>query len=132
MQRITPYLLYEDVAGALNWLAKAFGFREYGTRVSGPDGQVTHAAMELEGSIIMLGWPGPEYQNPQRLGQVTQSLYVRVEDVDKHFERARAAGAMILQEPEEMFYGDRRYGAVDPEGHHWYFAQEVREVSAEE
>ena len=132
MQRITPYLLYEDVVGALNWLAQAFGFREYGTRVSDPDGKVTHAAMELEGSIIMLGWPGPDYQNPQRLGAVTQSLYVRVEDVDKHFAQAREAGARILQAPEDMFYGDRCYGAADPEGHHWYFAQQVREVSAEE
>jgi uncharacterized glyoxalase superfamily protein PhnB len=52
-----------------------------------------------------------------------------VNDVDKHFEQARKAGATILQEPEDMFYGDRRYGAADPEGHHWYFAQHVREVA---
>ena len=129
MQRITPYLLYEDVAGALDWLAKAFGFRESGTRMSGPDGKVNHAAMELDDSIIMMGCPGPDYKNPKRLGDVTQSLYVRVNDVDKHFEQARKAGAKILQEPEDMFYGDRRYGAADPEGHHWYFAQQVRQVA---
>ena len=93
MQRITPYLLYEDVGGALDWLAKAFGFREYGTKMSDPDGKVRHAAMELDGSIIMMGCPGPDYKNPKRLGQVTQNLYVRVDDVDRHYEQALKAGA---------------------------------------
>ena len=132
MQRITPYLLYEDVAGALDWLARAFGFRESGTKMSGPDGKVNHAAMEVDDSIIMMGCPGSDYKNPKRLGHVTQNLYVRVDDVDKHFERARKAGATILQEPEDMFYGDRRYGVADLEGHYWYFAQQVREVAPEE
>ena len=132
MQRITPYLLYEDVAGALDWLAKAFGFRECGPRMTGPDGKVNHAAMELGDGIIMMGCPGPDYKNPKRLGAVTQNLYVRVEDVDKHFERARKAGATILQEPEDMFYGDRRYGAADLEGHHWYFAQQIGEGASKE
>lgn len=129
MQRITAYLLYEDVAGALDWLARAFGFREYGTRMLGPDGKVNHAAMEVGDSLIMMGCPGPDYKNPKRLGHVTQNLYVRVDDVDKHFEQAKTAGAVILEEPEDMFYGDRRYGAADPEGHHWYFAQPVREAA---
>lgn len=126
MQRITPYLLYEDVAAALEWLAQAFGFREYGTRMVGPDGKINHAAMELDdGSIIMMGCPGPHYKSPKRLGQVTFNLYVRVDDIDKHFEQARRAGATVLQEPEDMFYGDRRYGVADREGHYWYFAQEM-------
>jgi PhnB protein len=125
MQRITPYLLYEDVAGALDWLAEAFGFREYGEKMSSPDGKIMHAAMVLDDSIIMMGCPGPDYKNPKGLGQVTQSLYIRVDDVDKHFEQARKAGATILQEPENMSYGDRRYGVADPEGHHWFFAQYV-------
>jgi uncharacterized glyoxalase superfamily protein PhnB len=127
MQRITPYLLYEDVDAALNWLARAFGFREYGEKISGPDGKINHAAMQLNESFIMMGYPGPEYQNPKRLGHVTQNLYVRVDDVDKHYEQARKEGARIIQEPEDMFYGDRRYGAEDPEGHQWYFAQQIRD-----
>jgi uncharacterized glyoxalase superfamily protein PhnB len=125
MQRITPYLLYEDVGAALSWLAPAFGFREYGEKISDPDGKVRHAAMALNDSLIMMGCPGPEYQNPKRLGHVTQNLYVRVDDVDRHYEQAKKAGARILQEPEDMFYGDRRYGAEDLEGHHWYFAQQI-------
>jgi PhnB protein len=122
---ITPYLLYEDVAGALKWLAKAFGFRAYGARMSGPDGKINHAAMKLGDDVIMMGCPGPKYKNPRRLGQVTQNLYVLVDDVDKHFKRARKAGATIIEEPEDQFYGQRRYGAADPEGHVWYFAQDL-------
>ena len=131
MPRITPYLLYEDVAGALEWLTRAFGFRER-MRIPGPDGKVGHAEMELADGIIMMGCPGPQYQNPKRVGHVTQNLYVYVDDVDKHFEKAKKEGATILEEPEDQFYGDRRYGAVDLEGHHWYFAQHVRDVALED
>ena len=131
MPRITPYLLYEDVAGALEWLSRAFGFRER-MRIPGPDGKVGHAEMELADGIIMMGCPGPQYQNPKRVGHVTQNLYVYVDDVDKHFEKAKKEGATILEEPKDQFYGDRRYGAVDLEGHHWYFAQHVRDVALED
>ena len=131
MQRITPYLLYEDVAGALDWLAKAFGFRER-MRMPGPDGKIAHAEMELAGGVVMMGCPGPNYQNPKRLGHVTQNLYVYVDDVDEHFAQAKRAGAKILEEPADQFYGDRRYGAEDLEGHHWYFAQHVRDVAPED
>lgn len=130
-QRITAYLNYEDVAGALDWLTRAFGFREH-SRMAGPDGNVVHGAVQLGDAVVMMGDPGPEYQNPKRLGHVTQSLYVVVDDVDKHYETAKAAGAKIIEEPKDQFYGDRRYGAEDPEGHHWYFAQHIRDVSPEE
>ncbi len=122
---ITPYLLYEDVGGALKFLAKAFGFRKHGAQMRGPDGKINHAAMRLGEDLIMLGRPGTGYRNPKRLGQATQELYVNVEDVDKHFERAKKAGATILQEPADTAYGHRRYGAADPEGHEWYFAQDI-------
>ena len=131
MPRITPYLYYEDVAKALDWLAAAFGFRER-LRMPAPDGSIGHAEVELADGVIMLGRPNAEYRNPKRLGGVTQNIYVYVDDVDKHFERAKRAGAEILAEPEDQFYGDRRYGAVDPEGHEWYFATHVRDVAPED
>lgn len=130
--RIIPYLLYEDVAAAVDWLERAFGFTERGRRFSGPDGKVSHAEVALGDGVVMMGCPGPEYRSPKRLGQATQQLYIYVEDVDAHFERARAAGATILAEPADQFYGDRRYGATDPEGHCWYFAQHVRDVAPED
>jgi len=123
---ITPYLLYEDVGAILKFLAKAFGFRRYGAQMRSKNGKVNHAAMQVGPDVIMMGCPGSNYRNPKRLGQATQSLYVNVENVDKHFERARKAGAKILEVPADTEYGHRRYGAEDPEGHQWYFAQEIR------
>lgn len=130
-QKIVPYLYYEDVAGALQWLAKAFGLRER-SRVPGSDGGIMHAEMECEDGLVMMGRPGPEYRNPKHLGGATQSLYVYTEDVDKHFRRAKEAGAKIVYEPADQFYGDRNYGAEDPEGHVWYFAKHVRDVKPED
>jgi PhnB protein len=93
---ITPYLLYEDVAGAIKFLSKAFGFRKSGSTMSDKNGKLTHAAMKLGGDLIMMGDPGPRYKNPKKLGEATQMLYVKVNDADKHFARARKAGAKIL------------------------------------
>lgn len=126
MPRITPYLYYADVAAALAWLAQAFGLRER-MRMEESGGRIAHAEMELADGVVMLGCPGSDYRNPRSLGPATHSLYVYVDDVDDHFQRAQAAGAKILEEPADQFYGDRRYGAEDPEGHHWFFAKRVRE-----
>ena len=122
---IIPYLLYEDVASALKFLSKAFGLKKYGSPYRGPDGKINHAAMQLGNDLIMMGYPGPKYKNPKRLGQATQNLYIDIDDVDAHCERARKAGARIIEEPADTFYGDRRYGAEDPEGHQWYFAKHI-------
>ncbi len=122
--RITPYLLYEDLGGALEWLAKAFGFRELLRH--GPDGKPTHAEMQLgEDGRIMMGHPGPQYRNPLHIGHRTHNLYVRVEDVDTLFERARQAGAVVIETPADQPYGERRCAVDDPEGHRWYFAQPI-------
>ena len=64
MTRITPYLLYEDVAGAMAWLAKTFGFTER-MRLAGPDGMIAHAEMVLADGVVMMGCPGPTYRNPK-------------------------------------------------------------------
>jgi len=126
ISQITPYLLYRDVAKALVWLERAFGFKEYGERYLNEKGKVNHAAMQhVDGSLLMMGCPGRKYRNPKQLGVVTQMLYVNVDDVDGHYRRAMRAGAKILEEPTDTFYGARRYGAADPEGHQWYFAQEL-------
>jgi PhnB protein len=131
MPRISPYLYYEDVAGALAWLSRAFGLSER-VRMTGPDGSIAHAEMEFADGVVMMGRPGPDYRNPKHLGGATQSLYLYTDEVDKHFRRAKEAGAKIVQEPTDQFYGDRSYGAEDPEGHVWYFAQHTREVTPEE
>lgn len=129
--RVTPYLLYEDVAKALAFMEAAFGFKER-MRIPMPDGSIGHAEAELADGVIMMGCPGPDYQSPKRCGHSTSQVYVYVDDVDAHFAQARDAGATILEEPTDQFYGDRRYGAEDPEGHVWYFATHVRDVAPED
>jgi len=110
----------------MKFLSRAFGFEKFGTSMRGSDGKINHGAMKLELDLVMMGYPGPKYKTPKELGQATQNLYVNVADVDKHFARAKKAGAKILEEPQNTFYGHRRYGAEDPEGHQWYFAQDLK------
>ena len=128
---VMPYLLYEDSDAALEFLVDAFGFTEK-VRMTGDDGRVNHAEVQMSDGVIMLGTPPGDYKNPAKLGGKTQSIYVYVDDVDMHYERAKQAGAKIVREPEDQFYGDRNYGVEDPEGHEWYFGTHVRDVSPEE
>jgi len=124
--RIFPYLGYEDGDAALDFLATAFGFTEQ-SKMHMPDGSLGHADMDLDGAGIMLGHP-PGYKSPRHEGRPSDVLvYVYVDDVDAHFRRAKAAGATILEEPTDQPYGDRRYTAEDPEGHHWTFATHIKE-----
>jgi uncharacterized glyoxalase superfamily protein PhnB len=131
-QTVTPYVLYKEVDQALDFLSRAFGFEEV-LRYTGGDGYVNHAEMKVgEDGAIFLGDPGDQYRNPTDLGQETVGLYVMVDDADAHCERARSASAEITEEPVDQEYGHRRYTAVDPEGHVWFFAQETRAVAPEE
>jgi len=129
-QIITPYLLYKDCDAALQFLSDAFGFEEV-LRYTGEGGYVNHAEAKLGDAFIYLGDPGDDYRNPKDVG-VTVLLHVVVDDVDAHFEHAKAAGVDVKDEPEDQDYGHRRYSALDPEGHHWYFASAVKDVAPEE
>ena len=112
-QTITPYLLYEDGAAAIDFLASAFGFREV-LRSESPEGRVWHAELALGDGNVYLGEPGSDYRNPKRSGAMTVGIHVYVDDVDAHFEHARSAGATIRDEPADHEYGDRRYSAEYP------------------
>ena len=131
MQKITPYLLYEDVEGALDFLARAFGFEEV-LRYTGSAGYINHAEMRLGDGAIYLGDPGDAYRNPRAAGGATVHINVTVDDVDALFLRARETGAEINEEPTDQPYGERRFGATDPEGHRWWFSQPIRHVAPEE
>ena len=131
-------LTYQDPLTALKWLERAFGF-ETSMLIMGRSGVYRadefHAEMRFGDGVIMIGgeWNTP-YRSPKSAGGVmTQTLHVHLdEDVDAHCERARTAGATILAEPSDQFYGDRTYRAEDLEGHIWTFGQTVRQVSREE
>ena len=125
--QISPYLLYENAAAALDWLTATFGFEER-MRMADADGRVKHAEIAMGSGVVMLGEPESNFVSPKRHGHVCQLVHVYVHDVDAHFANAKAAGAVILSEPEDKHYGDRSYAAEDLEGQHWYFAQHVRDV----
>jgi uncharacterized glyoxalase superfamily protein PhnB len=123
--KITPYLYYEDAGAAMDWLIEAFGFEER-MRMTNDEGRVNHGELVLGDGLVMVGEPGGGYENPnKRGGRATAGVNVYVDDVDAHFERARAAGAKINEEPSNQDFGDRRYIAEDPEGHDWFFSQRL-------
>jgi len=135
-----PSVSYRDPLAALKWLETAFGF-ETTILVSDASGQVTHAEMGFHGGAVAIGgeWEGAPLAparscSPASLdGSMTQFIRVHLADgVDAHCERARAAGARIVAEPAEQFYGARVYRAMDPEGHVWTFSQESRQVPVAE
>jgi PhnB protein len=128
---------YEDGIQALEWLHKAFGFREM-TRITTQDGRLSHGEMEAGNGLIMLASPTPEYRSPKHHREVCEQarkwstvpwiidgVLVYVDDLDRHFKRARAAGATILSKIEEGPPG-RRYRAEDLEGHRWFFFETDR------
>lgn len=128
---VLPHVVYQDVAEALVWLSTAFGFVEH-YRYGETDGPVQGAQMRLGDAWIMLESARAGRASPAQLGHGTQSLTVVVDDVDAHVDNARSAGATIVEDINETAYGERQYGAEDLEGHHWLFAQHVRDVSPDE
>jgi PhnB protein len=131
MQPVTPYLLYEDVESALSFLTRAFGFQET-LRYPDGAGSINHAEMRVGDGSIMMGDPGADYRNPRRLGTATVQIYIDVDDIDGLFQRATNAGAEVIEEPADQEFGERRFGVTDPEGHSWWFVQQLREVAPEE
>lgn len=134
-QRVVPMLSYEDVGRAGDWIVEAFGFEEVERYED--ERTVTHVTLRLGDGIVFLGNPGPEYRGPRKLAEtceaarrmletpyVVDGVFVEVDDIDAHYERARAAGATILSELEgNPGIGQRQYRAEDIEGHRWMFAQ---------
>jgi len=137
-QTFIPALSYQDPVAALKWLERAFGF-ETAIFIMGRSGVYRadefHAQMRLGDGVVMIGGEWSEsHKSPRSVGGITtQTVHVHLEeDLDAHCARARTAGATILAEPSDQFYGDRTYRARDLEGHIWSFAQAVRQVSREE
>lgn len=127
---------YVDAKAAYRWLEEAFGFEPLFV-ILDADGNLGHSEMTYGNSVVMVGseWSG-DHKSPKSLGgKNTQSVHVQLargENIDAHCEKARRAGAVILQEPDAQFYGDRTYRARDPEGHIWTFGVTVQEMTPDE
>ena len=128
-QRVIPYLSYRDAPAALDFLEHAFGFARRFVMPM-PDGRIGHAELELAGHALFLASAYEEmgFAPPTGLTAVHSQVMVYVDDVDAHYARAIAAGATAATEPEDQPHGARQYRAIDPEGHRWIFAQQIRDV----
>jgi uncharacterized glyoxalase superfamily protein PhnB len=122
VEQIIPVLVYEDIAAAQAFLVKAFGFRE-GRLDRDGQGNVVHAEVHRGDRTIWIHRvTAAQGMHAPRKEGASSGLVVHVADVDAHYARARAAGATIDSEPRDQEYGQREYGARDPEGHRWWFA----------
>lgn len=131
---LSSAVCYLDPKAAFRWLEEAFGFEPLMV-ILDAEGNLGHSEMTFGSSVIMVGseWSA-DHKSPKSLGgKNTQTVHVQLEeDVDLHCQRARKAGAEILQEPDTQFYGDRTYRARDPEGHIWTFGQTIERKTPEE
>ena len=138
--RLSPSVWYKNPVEAIDFLCKAFGF-EVRLKVEGDAGQIVHSELVYGGAVVMVGGEGPthgkEYDDSHHAsprsvgGKNTVGLFLYVDDIEAHCERARAAGATISVEPKTSDYGeeywsDRSYEAIDIDGHHWWFSQRLR------
>ncbi|MEO8002883.1 MAG: VOC family protein [Arenimonas sp.] len=137
--RISSGIYYREASKMIEWLCEAFDF-EIVIKVEGENGRIEHSELKYGEGLIMVGeerigaasrW-NVDMKSPLSVcGANTQGLMVFVDDVDAHCAHARAAGAKIIDEPAlhdygEAYWADRSYGALDPEGHMWWFTQRVR------
>ena len=127
---VLPHVVYDSVEEAIKWLNKTFGFVE--CYRYGDPAQFGGAQMRLGRAHIMLRKSRSDSATPKKLGAWTQSLTIFVDDVVAHFARAKAAGAVIVEELNVTPYGERQYGTVDMAGHLWLFSQHVEDVSPEQ
>ena len=128
--KIFPTLRYQDAPAAIDWLHRAFGLEKQ-LVIPNPDGTIAHAQLKFGPDVIMLGSSKEDalgLKSPRELGGVTQSLYIYIQDVDGHHDRAKAAGAEIVVELRDTEYGSREYSARDPEGHLWHFGTYLPEM----
>jgi len=127
---IIPSLRFHDAPAAIKWLCEVFGFKEHLVVPGEIEGTVAHAELVMGNGMVMLGSAeshgGNAFDRKVRPaaeleGKTNQSIYVRVDDADAHYARAKAAGAEILLDIEDQHYGGRGYSCLDLDGNVWSF-----------
>jgi uncharacterized glyoxalase superfamily protein PhnB len=116
---VFPWRTYDDASAAIAFLRRAFGAEQHVLH-AGDDGFVEHAELRFGNGIVMVGSSRPDLPATRGIGEPGQGIYIVVDDVEAHFERARAAGAEIISELRDRGYS-REYSARDPEGNAWQF-----------
>jgi len=133
MHTITPHLVCAGAAAAIEFYKEAFGAVEI-ARMAGPDGKLFHAMVRIGDSFLMLvdDFPDMRALGPKALGGSPVTIHLSVVDADATFRRATAAGATPRMPVTEMFWGARYGQVVDPFGHIWSVATQVRELTTEQ
>lgn len=128
IEQITPLLVYENIPAAHDFLVEAFGFDAGGVEHDA-EGRPIHAEVYADSQVIWLHQVSADRNlvSPRAMDLASSGLVIRVDDVDAHFEQARAHGARIEDEPEDKPYGQREYGARDLEDHWWWFTTRLTE-----
>jgi len=130
---VTPYLSIDGASDAIEFYKKAFGAKEL-YRMPMPGGKVGHAEIQIGNSRVMLADENPEmdFRSPKSLGGTPVGLMIYVEDVDRVFQQAMAAGARVLRPLKDQFYGDRSGNLEDPFGHKWTLSTHIEDVAPDE
>lgn len=127
---IVPSITYADMPRAIEWLERVFGFRERAeARLKWPGGGMTW--IEVGKSLFNISTPEETWRQAPGAAASGVVMKVYVEDIDRHFARAKAEGATIISEPQDGFWGGRTYRALDHEGHRWEISQRGRDLAAE-
>ena len=135
---VTPHIVLNDCAGAIDFYKKAFGAVET-ARMPGPGDKIVHAEVRIGDSVVMMsdemppmpGQPGT-YKSPRTAGLSTAALFLYVDNADAAFERAINAGCTVRSPLMDMFWGDRYGQVIDPFGHTWALATHKEDVPREE
>src|SRR5262245_23865804 len=131
--RVTPYLVVDGAAKAIDFYKKVFGATER-MRMPAPEGKIGHAEIQVGDSIIMLADESREMdaRAPKTVGGTPVPLVLYVEDVDRVVKEAVAAGAKVQRPVEDKCYGDRTGTIEDPFGHQWHVGTHSEDVTPEE
>lgn len=130
IQKVFPYLRVRDANAAIEFYEKAFGAEEI-FRLSEPSGRIGHAELRFGSFTVMVSDEYPEYgiQGPEAFGGTGSSVHLHVDDVDSMLTRAVDAGAKVIMEPQDQFYGERSAKLHDPFGHEWLLGSQIEDVS---
>lgn len=133
VRELFPYLCVRDASAAIAFYVRAFGAKEK-FRLTEPAGRVGHAEIELGSHVLMLAEEFPEFgfRPPQAGDAVPVVLHLHVEDADATFKSAIAAGATVVREVTDEFYGERSGRIRDPFGHEWLIGHSIEDVSPTE
>jgi uncharacterized glyoxalase superfamily protein PhnB len=127
---VVPSISYRDVPRAVEWLVRVFGFRErVEARLTWPTGCMTW--LEVGDGLFNVSSHDETWPHADSGATSDVAMKVYVDDVDRHFVHAQAAGANIVSAPQDGFWGGRTYRALDPEGHRWEISQRGRDLAAE-